>query len=89
MHKYATATALPIALNITMLALAVSASLTPANARSIVCGNYGAAGIYCHCSKQCVRDAIRDHAPVSRMFDDKKYQACEAKCVNAAEAARH
>jgi hypothetical protein len=31
MHKYAAATALAIALNITMLALAISALLTPAN----------------------------------------------------------
>jgi hypothetical protein len=69
-----------------MLVLTVSASLTPANARPLVCGNYGAAGLYCHCYRQCAGDAIRRH--VLTRFDDKKYQACISTCVNASEASR-
>jgi hypothetical protein len=67
MHKYAA----PAALNITMLALAVSASLTPANARGEFgeidaktglptnegqCDYWGARwGIGCHCRFECYR----------------------------------
>jgi hypothetical protein len=68
-----------------MLVVAVSASPTPVSSRGF-CGNYGVAGIYCHCIRQCDRDAR--HEPLLTRFDDKKYQACEAKCVNASEAAR-
>jgi hypothetical protein len=63
MHKYAARTALAITLNITMLALAVSASLTPANARGGFiptneeqCDYWGARwGIGCHCRFECRR----------------------------------
>jgi hypothetical protein len=66
MHKYAAPTALAITLNITMLALAVSASLTPANAASALgwpsneerCDTYtwGARwAIGCHCWFECRR----------------------------------
>jgi hypothetical protein len=44
-----------------MLALAVWASMTPANARGF-CGNYGVPGIYCHCIRQCGRDARHERA---------------------------
>jgi hypothetical protein len=71
-----------------MLVLAVSASVTPANAPALVCGNYGVAGIYCRCADQCWWDAIRRPVRVYPMFDDKNYQACLSKCVNAFEAAR-
>jgi hypothetical protein len=70
-----------------MLALVLSASLTPANARGF-CGNSGVAGIYCHCIRQCDRDARHDHTPLLTRFGDKKDQAYQAKCVNASEAAR-
>jgi hypothetical protein len=83
MLKYAAATALAL---ITTLTLAVSASVTPANARPLVCGNYGAAGLYCHCYRQCASDAIRRH--VLTRFDDKKYQACLSNWVNWFEATR-
>jgi hypothetical protein len=58
MHKYAALTALAIALNITMLTLAVSASLTPTNAASISCGNYFDSGVtgswpICLCLGRC------------------------------------
>jgi hypothetical protein len=88
MHKCAAPAALAIALSITMLTLAVSASLTPANAGGGFCGNYGTQGIYCHCDRQCWADAFRRHAPLMTVFDDKKLQACLSTCVNAAEAAR-
>jgi hypothetical protein len=90
MHKYAAATALAL---ITMLTLTVSASLTPANAGGGFCGNYGIQGIYCHCASHCWSDAGHEVAVTAagapwRAFEKKK-QACVAKCVNAAEAARH
>jgi hypothetical protein len=99
MRKYAALTALGIAL-ITMLALTVTASLTPANAGLGCPGNSDAAvTAYAHmfgvsrslvlescCSIQCGRDAIQRVGRADR--DDKKYQACLSKCVNAAEAAR-
>jgi hypothetical protein len=74
-----------------MLALALSASLTPANARG-GCPADGPVGrIYCHCSRQCtVHNPSVATTPVYRPFyDDPKWQVCQAKCVNAAEAARH
>jgi hypothetical protein len=49
MRKYAAATALGITL-ITMLALTVSASLTPANARGWFCDN-----VVCLCQSKCPR----------------------------------
>ena|SRR5258708_28210726 len=65
MHKYAAPTALAITLNITMLALAVSASLTPANARGEFrprnegqCDTWGARSVWaiaCHCGFECHR----------------------------------
>jgi hypothetical protein len=65
MHKYAAPAALAITLNITMLALAVSASLTPANARGSFiprnegeCDTRGAGPvsvIACHCGFECRR----------------------------------
>jgi hypothetical protein len=66
MHKYAAATALVITLNITVLALAVSASLTPANARGLPfarneggCDAWGHGlrlyAVICHCGFQCKR----------------------------------
>jgi hypothetical protein len=65
-HKYAALTALAIALNITMLALAATASLTPANANSPVAPSNEADcdawahgwrkyAIGCHCQSQCTR----------------------------------
>jgi hypothetical protein len=61
-----------------MLALAVSASLTPANAGGGRCPPYrfdhGPPG-----NKQCDLDAIRRGAPLMRLFDDKKHQECESK----------
>jgi hypothetical protein len=87
MHKYAAPTALAIAL-ITMLALAVLASLTAANAANGFCSNGPVGRIYCPCFRQCQRDAVHDHAPLSTIFDDKKYRTCLSKCVNAAEATR-
>jgi hypothetical protein len=77
MRKYAAATALVIALNITMLTPAVSAGLCPAD------GPVGRT--YCRCLNQCWVDAIRRYAVG---IDDKKYQACLSTCVSAAEAAR-
>jgi hypothetical protein len=92
MHKYAAVTALTITLNITMLALAVSASLTPANAYQKLCGNEGPVGrIECPCARQCEIDARRRgffdiyHANAGEV---KKYQACLSTCVNKADAAR-
>jgi hypothetical protein len=94
MRKYAAATALAIAL-ITMLALAVSASLTPANAGVFYCDN-----VVCVCQSKC-----RFPYPV-RVPLPSQYLACIASCgrtegvehlsqsalrarLNASEAARH
>jgi hypothetical protein len=86
MHKYAALTALAIAL-ITMLALNVSASLTPANARGVCrCAQEMPRPASCQCG--CAWDAIRRHAPLLTMFDDKKYQACLSNWVNWFEATR-
>jgi hypothetical protein len=71
-----------------MLVLAVSASVTPANAGGGFCGNYGIQGIYCPCSGQCWADAFRRHVISMTVFDDKQLQACLSKCVNAAQAAQ-
>jgi hypothetical protein len=83
MHKYPAATALSIALNITMLAPAFSSSFCPAD------GPVGR--IYCRCSRQCWIDWVHDYAVApggTWLALQKKVQSCEAKCVNAAEAAR-
>jgi hypothetical protein len=86
MRKYAAATATGIAL-ITMLALTVSASLTPANAGGGRCPPY-------RFDDEpprpviCDLDAIRRGAPLMRLFDDKKHQECESKWVNWVEASR-
>jgi hypothetical protein len=94
MHKYAAVTALAIAL-ITTLALAVSASLTPANAGAIWCGgryfHSGGSWPICLCLGRCRVDAGHDNAIAAagaRPAIETKRQACEAKCVNASEAAR-
>jgi hypothetical protein len=50
MHKYAAVTTLAIALNIMMVALTVSASPTPANARGWFCDN-----VVCLCQSKCPR----------------------------------
>jgi hypothetical protein len=79
-----------------MLALALSASLTPANAEVISCGaryfHFGGSWPTCLCLKPCGIDARYDRAHAAagaRPAIEKKRQACEAKCVNASEAARH
>jgi hypothetical protein len=47
------------------------------------------------CIRQCWNDAMRRHfsteAPTTlwNMFDDKKLQQCQSKCVNAFEASFH
>ena len=90
MHKYAAPTALAIALNITMLALAVSASLTAANAQKwCVTGP---------CNDKCmVRCGDSTYARVLRCkpgaFCDifvvpPDIRACKATC-KAKEAAKH
>jgi hypothetical protein len=87
MHKHAAATTLAIALNTTMLALAVSASLTPANAHTPgapFCGNSQVA-LACKCQE--MRDYA--HAAAGTLLAlGKKWQACESKWVNALEASR-
>jgi hypothetical protein len=83
MLKCAAATALAITL-ITMLALAVSASLTPANARGIFCASPQAA-LKCGC--QAIRDYAHAAAGTLPALK-KKEQACEAKWGNALEASR-
>jgi hypothetical protein len=101
MHKYAALTALGIAL-ITMVALTVSASLTPANAqRFCVSGSPDTARLwadrrgisvplaleeYCFC--QCAKDSNRRINTETPTSQRTKSMACYAKCVNAFEAAR-
>jgi hypothetical protein len=92
MRKYAALTALAIAL-ITMLALAVSASLTPANAAATYCGVYfhsGGSWPICLCLWRCSVDAgtTTPLRPQGRPAIETKRQACEATCVNASEATR-
>jgi hypothetical protein len=100
MHKHAATTALSIALNITMLTLAVSASLTPANAAHslrplFMCNG---ADIWhrgpLHCMGKCERelwsaanlwDSTRNH----RGSCPPSLQACIATCVAAKTAAQH
>jgi hypothetical protein len=84
MHKYAAATALVIALNITMLAPAVSWPY-------VSCSGDFIGRIYCRCARQCVKDSMHDYAVAAAgtsLAREKKGQACASKCVNAAEAAR-
>jgi hypothetical protein len=97
MRKYAAATALAL---ITMLTLAVSASLTPANAAwaAVWCadptllahrsGNSVPLAVEGCCLKQCSMEAWRliRHGQVQEA--EKKSPACNAKCVNAFEATR-
>jgi hypothetical protein len=70
-----------------MLALALSASLTPANAHNPgapFCGNSQAA-LTCKCQE------MRDYAQAAAgtlLALDKKWQACGSKWVNALEASR-
>jgi hypothetical protein len=81
MHKHTAVTALAIALNITMLAPAVSASSYCSS--PLIRGNYN------RCGCQCWLDAVR--RPVWNFhlrMDDKKWQACISACVNAVEASR-
>jgi hypothetical protein len=80
MHKYAAATALVIALNITMLTPAVSASSYCSS--PVIRGSYG------RCACQCWLNATRRQVYSFTRMDDKKYQACISTCVNAVEAAR-
>jgi hypothetical protein len=86
MHKHAAVTAQSIALT-TMLALTVSASLTPANAHNPgapFCGNSQAA-LTCKCQE--MHDYA--HAAAGTLLAlGKKWQACESKWVNALEASR-
>jgi hypothetical protein len=97
MHKYAALTALAIVLSITMLVLAISASLTPANARCPLTPPVPASslGMESYCICRCWGDAWRRHASTETpttlwtMSDDKKLQACLSKCVNAFEASFH
>jgi hypothetical protein len=77
MHKYAALTALIIALNITMLALTVSASLTPANAGwNSYCDNE-----VCLCQLKCGKYLDKN---VSRVWPDipvsSQFLACIASC---------
>jgi hypothetical protein len=95
MHKYVALAALVIALNIIMLTLSVSASLTPANAAAISCGgryfHSGGSWPICLCLGRCRVDAGHDYAIAvagARPAIETKRQACEAKCVNASEAAQ-
>jgi hypothetical protein len=87
-----------------MLTLALSASLTPANAALIkwCSGNPDTAifrraairhisvplALESYCLCQCGNEATHDHAALLTRFDDKKLQACQSKCVNAFEASR-
>jgi hypothetical protein len=72
MHKYAAVTALAIAL-ITMLVLAVSVSLTPANARGWYCDNE-----VCVCHRKC--EKYRDNSqPFGRPLASE-FVACIASC---------
>jgi hypothetical protein len=96
MHKYAAPTALAIALNITILALAVSASLTTANAMpgsgNRPCGwpDSGAqtGTLKCACYFQCKRAPLPEGCGRFGCHY-KPIAACMAKCVAAKEAARH
>jgi hypothetical protein len=88
MHKYVP-TALAIALNITMLVLAVSASLTPANAIT------GGGRRPCFLSEYSSRTALDDASCACRS-QCKGYgrpspdiAACVAKCAAAKKAAQH
>jgi hypothetical protein len=105
MRKYAAHTALAIALNIIMLALTVSASLTPVNAASISCGNYFRSGVtgswpICLCLGRCSLKppqwGIGRCKPGA--FCDPNViapdiradiRACAAKCMAAKEAPQH
>jgi hypothetical protein len=78
MRKYAAATALVMALTITMLTPAVSA-------------HYLCPGGNGRCTCQCRNDWDHDYnvAPAGSLLAlEKKLQACLSKCVNAFEAAR-
>jgi hypothetical protein len=86
------------------LVLAVSASLTPANAGSKLCptssdtvtitayahmwGSSPSGALEYYCLCRCNADAMRGINTETPTFRDKKYQACSAKCVNAFEASR-
>jgi hypothetical protein len=81
MRKYAAATALAIALTITML--------TPAVSASFFCPAYR--GFMGRCTCQCWNDWSHDHAVApagSLLALEKKRQACLSKCVNTFEASR-
>jgi hypothetical protein len=100
MQKHAALTALAIAL-ITMLTLAVSASVTPANAG--VCPRsadqatawahmFGVSPslmlesyCFCRCYGDYVRRRINTETSTS---NGTKLQACQSKCVNTFEASR-
>jgi hypothetical protein len=79
-----------------MLALAVSASLTPANADSIWCGNLppGVTGSWatCHCLQRCRDNGISRCKPGA--FCDPNagippdLRACAAKCMAVKDASR-
>jgi hypothetical protein len=99
MHKYAALTVLALAL-ITMLTLAVSAALTPANAKGFGYGPhcfariYGVAGyrICAQCIHQCRYGSLQHCKPGA--FCDYSVippdvVACMAICVNAKETAQH
>jgi hypothetical protein len=92
MHKYATATALAITL-ITMLTLAVSASVTPANAANT--GWCGAGPCHDKCMRRC-GDSIRARrlrcepgAFCDIFVVPPDIRACIATCRQAKEATRH
>jgi hypothetical protein len=90
MHKYATATALAITL-ITMLTLAVSAPLTPANA------SHGMPYFYCDTGNICMRKCEIELWSTAKLWDSTRnpegscpplLQACMTTCVKAKGAAR-
>jgi hypothetical protein len=87
MHKYPALTALAIALNIMMLAPAVSASLTPTSAERW-CGNSDTA--VAHRNGISVPLALESNCicKCKGLAVEKEKQACLSKCVNAFEAAR-
>jgi Spy/CpxP family protein refolding chaperone len=98
MRNYATATALAL---ITMLTLAVSASLMPANATHVCARSADQATAWAHmfgvspslmlesfCMCQCQRDAMRRFHTETQTSNAEKSSACSAKCVNEFEARR-
>jgi hypothetical protein len=100
MHQYAAVTARAIALNVTMLTVVLSASLTPANAASmnnlkLMCNG---ADIWHpgphHCMGKCETELWK----TAKLWDGIRnnpwscpslLQACTARCVTAKTVAQH